>query len=244
MRVWFIYICVPLLSHCYPTLWCDTKLQSPLVSLLRPRSPVYLSIHQCQTRWSVWCALKQKPEGNNVFEGCVSHYNTWLSCQTHTHTHTHRYTKQWFLISSRLTIQKPKGTCVLIWMAFWIFSSSSVYPGMPADIPLMSNAVWANARTRKHTNTHGMRRWTDTSNKAFVCCLTAIPLSPPLLLFLLLSLSPSPLPVIPKHSFYPLVPSLSGPHARTHTYTHTHTHTHTHTPQNAFKGLFLIELTG
>lgn len=109
----------------------------------------------------------------------------------------------------------------------WIFScwwhsgssaSPSAYPGMPADISLMSNAVWMNTHTLTHSHTLALTR-NASLNWHFKQSFCLVPdsyssLLPPLLLFLLLSLSPSLLPVIPKHSLYPLIPSLFPTHIR------------------------------
>lgn len=130
-----------------------------------------------RTRVRVMC-MKTNPEGNNAFKA-LSQY--LLSYQTHTET----WNKNWFLISSffpSVHIQKPESCTFLHWWhPGWSSSPLFIQECLLIFLWCLMPSEWAPKPENTHTHAHKkMRRWTDTSNKAFVCCLTAIPLSFPL----------------------------------------------------------------
>lgn len=162
-----------------------------------------------RTRVRVMC-MKTNPEGNNAFKA-LSQY--LLSYQTHTET----WNKNWFLISSffpSVHIQKPESCTFLHWWhPGWSSSPLFIQECLLIFLWCLMPSEWA----PKPENTHTCTQKNASLNWHFKQSFCLLPdsyssLLPPLLLFLLLSLSPSLLPVIPKHSFYPLIPSLSPTH--------------------------------
>ena len=112
----------------------NMKLQGPMLLLLcsNSQSIAYPSMSLCVVH-------EKQNQKITMCLKAVFHYNT---CPHVKHTQVHKTRIPDVLLLPLHPHTETSKRYIFTWMAFWIFFFfSSVYPGMPADNSLMSNAV-------------------------------------------------------------------------------------------------------